>query len=701
MSWPPVRSNPDVTLTSLGGKALAVASTYDTALEDKQLQFGSANREHLTSPRSNDGPESAGVRMLQWEVPVQHRIHGDTAAAQTASLNRLKRDHYRRGMSARELIYTDADGVSKSMTLIATRITAHESGADYAVVSAKWTVLSAYRLQPTADEQNDSEVGATSDVTLTLDNDGSDYSPAVRIALTGTTAKADGVGQRFGHYMTVVNRNPWPLRMPILITDDFQAGASPGFPHNTEVSAFRSDSNGHDLELYQNQRRLARWLDAPNTAATRVWTPEISIPAGRWWTYQSTATLSAVATSMTVREPLDRLPPLPFYAAFVEGAATREVVLVTAGDATSGALTIARGQRGTTAATHAAGSRLYYCPPECLFDLIYGNRSLPAPTYYIDDSFKPILDLANSDNGTWRWDNFGESESASKVSLVKPRAASWGFRDTFDRSREKKTGQGDMYLRYIPRTASLSTDAATWSSINIAHRRDGALAFHPLISEFFVRFPYGCNSFTITTNTSTLGWNNTPTDEAKLQVIGVGLDGTEELLGEYFNEGATAHAHTPTANIYEAILRLRVWDTKIDSATVEILPDEPANGDGASGDTGIAVFDSAEEVLVLWAGARRNIYQWGRPDAPLEIANSEGTTLYVHGAYTDIDATLTVNMLTREATLPDGLSVTHLTSGEWPEAPPDDGVAGTGDWTVVDATWGTATVTGYWRDAYA
>src|SRR3990167_8477296 len=197
------------------------------------------------------------------------------------------------------------------------------------------------------------------------------------------------------------------------------------------------------------------------------------------------------------------MPAVPFYAAFVSGT-TVEAVRVTAVSEDSRTLTIVRAQRGTAATTWVVGSVLWWTP--VLLDLVYGGTSLAAPDY-LDNDYKPIfLDdaTARCDNSHWHMEHFQATSSAADTQDRKPRSGSWRTRNLAPMDREAKLGEGDMYLRYIPRTATLSTDATPASKMALAYRSAGPTAGHPVMDRWELVSPIGISSFAYTWDVQTL-----------------------------------------------------------------------------------------------------------------------------------------------------------------------------------------------------
>jgi len=662
-----------IVLTSFGGVALQAAGGEYTSKVKDPLRLVSNTRSITTAGRTGRGPQYTGTKFSERTIEVFHAITG-TGSTHETNLHLLRKDHYRNRHDARTLIYVDSDGVSKQVTVKVVGMAAVSRDIKEGGVWGTWLLLDNIALSSSAGSVAEA-AKTTSPATVSVANAGDEDSPEAIIVLNPTAAKAAAGGQRFAYSITPVNRNPWPVvNWPLCITDDY--GGSVGWAHDAEVTATRSQADGDDVEVYVNDRRVSRWADAFNGAATQLWI-NATFPPARFWTYNGTATLGAADVTMTAKESLQAMPPLPFYAAFVESSAQQDVVRVTAYDAETQTLTIVRGVRQRTGATHVSGSLLYYCP--VLIDLVYGGTSIASPIY-IDNDYKPMCTLT-SNNASLVFTDFQQTTAAADTQDRYPRTASWRTRDTLDRSREKKTGEGDRYMRYIPRTASLSTDAATCSVMCLAYRSAGALAGHPLSSEWYFTSPIGITTVAFTQVTSSLEFAS---NEAKLRLVVTGDDGAEEIVDEYDDDASTAETETPAANAYSVAFRIYPFDPKLDSATVELLAGEPVAADGFTIDAVTLTLDTAEEVLIIMGESRRDIYQFGRPDAPLTIANSDGDTLEIPGLVVTLADTLDVDVTNENLTIDDGTSHAHVVAGTWPWLPP-----GTNNLTITETGIGT------------
>lgn len=677
------------TLKTLGGTDLNPSSgVYTTKLARHQMRFQAGARTVQTASRGDLYPTYAGSMLESRTIQVQHEIAGGSATHET-NLNTLKALYDPRH-GARTLVFT-ADSVDKRATVVATRLLPHDSTIGQQFVLGEWVLLE-QRFYIDSATSVTAVAKTASPATLSVANAGTAATPAAVITLQPTAAKDAADGQLYARAITVINRSERPLvNWPVDLCDTDRASGAGGWDHAAEVTASRSQADGDDVEVYVNGRRVNRWFGADadtggvNTATTAVWV-NLDMPPVRKWTLR--ADITDAATTAYVKEDLVGMPATPFYAAFDDGTNT-ETVRVTAVAAATGALTIVRAQRGMSAVAWQAAEYLYWTP--ILVELVYGGTSLATPTY-IDDDYKPIMiaDTTNrSTNDRWyHSSSFQETRSAADTQDRKPRGGSWRTRmgGEIDRDAKGPGGDGDMYVRYIPRTATLSTDSATATRMNLAYRSAGAKAGHPIMDRWDFDSPIGIDQVTHTTVTTTLDSAPGGDREADWEMWAIDADGNEELLASHDGTTTTAEALTPSANAYVISCRIAPFDPKVDYTTVDITAGEPTDADGWTTDSVIISFDSDEELVLAW-GARRDIYQFGRPDAPATLANSDGDTLSIYGLVVDLNDTVDIDVEARTVTVDDGTGRAHLVSGDWPWLP-----AGTNNLTYTETGIGTVEI---------
>jgi hypothetical protein len=175
--------------------------------------------------------------------------------------------------------------------------------------------------------------------------------------------------------------------------------------------------------------------------------------------------------------------------------------------------------------------------------------------------------------------------------------------------------------------------------------------------------------------------------EAQGEIAVVDIDGNEEILADHDATTTTAEALTPSANAYVVWFRIDPFDPKVDYTTVDVQANEPDDADGVSVDDVIVRFASGEELVIAWGASRRDIYQFGRPDAPATLANAGGDTLSIYGLVVDLNDVLTLDVEAHTATIGDGTGRAHVVRGTWPWIP-----AGTNNLTYTETGIGTVEI---------
>lgn len=175
-------------------------------------------------------------------------------------------------------------------------------------------------------------------------------------------------------------------------------------PANTNFAS----AAGDDIRVIVDGVEANYWLDNVNTTTTKVF---VNLD----WQPMQEATLAAVmgtgsVTTIRVNQDILNFP--------ANGLLEIDSELFTYSGKDNGLRQftgVARAARGTSAAAHSAGATVRWIQHDIWIE--YGSSSLAAPE--IDDSLKPMFDLATSSNISWDYNEFDE-EGAS-------RAAAWTF----------------------------------------------------------------------------------------------------------------------------------------------------------------------------------------------------------------------------------------------------------------------------------
>lgn len=647
------------TFTALGTEAVVAAgggtSVLNNALINTYAREGfvlwrSADVDVTTTAQRGRDPVFSGLTRKARTVIVDHEV---APGADVGAARRYARSLYTPRLGAQVLVFNE-DGVEKRLWVKMIRLLPHDSGNRICVAQGEWLILSTVYAAHTA-SSTAAASKSSSPATVAVSNAGTEPSPFATYTFKPTAAKSAANGQRYRLCVTVVNNAPRDLiHHPISVAID----------HAAEVSASRSQANGNDVEMHRDHIRLMRWAGAGTSAfnqtGCRVWFAD-DLPAARSWTDSGGATIGAGDTTFYTNDALTHMPPLPFWAVL-----DSEVVQVTAYDAQAGTITIGRGKRASTAATHAAGSELKLA---VAYDLVYGGTSLTAQKF-IDNAYKPLpAEHQSSTNNAWTFAYYQQTPADADTQTRLPRPGSWR---TARRPFPDWTQREDMYGNWIPRTASRTSDVALATAMCITYKTNGATAGHPLVDRWETYFGIGVSQIDFNEDTATL--SQLVPNEGRLFVYGYGRDGSEVRLAAYHSDAPTAKTLSPSPSIIGMAFAVRPHDPKDtqDNPTgSSVGSHEPDDNDGfVIAANMVVTFDSAERLTVL-VSSRQDCYQIGRPNAAATWANADGETLSIWGPVLALNDTLTIDVDARTAQLGDGTSVAHVLTGDWPRIPAD------------------------------
>lgn len=161
------------------------------------------------------------------------------------------------------------------------------------------------------------------------------------------------------------------------------------------ASTHFASAAGNDIRVIVDGVEANYWLYNVNTATTKVfvnldWQPKRE-------TTLATAMGSGTITSITVGNDVTNFPA----AGILE--IDSELFTYSGKDNAARRFSdVRRAEKGTTAATHSAGATVRWVQHDIWIE--YGSATLPAPV--IDDSRKPVFNLATSSNTSWDYDEF-------------------------------------------------------------------------------------------------------------------------------------------------------------------------------------------------------------------------------------------------------------------------------------------------------
>ncbi len=672
-----------IVLSTLDGVSLNPGSgAYTTRVELGMLRQQTGQIAAGSVDLSAADPYYGGQTRQPRTIYVWHEIAGGGGSTYEANLAAVKGFYDpRHGERALAL---EIDGVACTARVKLLRIVPG-SESRRGPVKGEWLLLSHVMYASAAATTGPTSKSALP-AQLSVTNAGNVLTTSVTHSLKPTSQKAATAGMRYRLPVTLANKAGRGGQHAI----EFTGG---GWDHAAEVTATRSRSDGADVEVYVNGTRTMHWAGAStsgfNNAATKLW-GAVDLEPARYWTLA--AAVADSATTLMIKERLVNMPALPFFAV-IDGS-TDEPILVTDYDADALTFTVARGQRGVTAAAQSADVLIYKA---ITIDVVYGWTSGHPAQTYIDSRFKPLAaESASSTNGAWTFAYYMQSGSAGLNSQPYPRPGTWRLKPMRDTDRK------DIYTKWIPWTASLGGNADPATDMAIGYDDDGARAGQPLTEAWVFSSVIGMSQIDYRHVTSTLTMGpGSPPQEGRLEVWATLRDGTRIRTRTAENTGATSS--TDTFSVVPALevgFYVHPWDpTNTEYNTAEgVAALEPTDNDGLLVDNVVVTFATAETPLVV-PGARQSIYQFGRPGVPATLicrdSASGEITMNLHGVIVKIDDTLRVNALARTVTIDTGEACEGLWSGELPGVQPGAVTVEYNDAAIGAVTMTTALKAGY------
>jgi hypothetical protein len=172
---------------------------------------------------------------------------------------------------------------------------------------------------------------------------------------------------------------------------------------NTVMTRSKVQADGHDLRVWLDGSEADRWISGINTATTKIWANIAFSPRKQGTTLASinaaatTITFTVTAANLAFLSALKTVTNLTLLLeneAVVFNPDNIDLILYQITGVT-------RGQKETTAASHAAGTTVRHIEHDLW--LLYGDSALSAPD--TNDDFKPIFDLTST-NGAWVYSNY-------------------------------------------------------------------------------------------------------------------------------------------------------------------------------------------------------------------------------------------------------------------------------------------------------
>lgn len=629
-------------------------------------------KEVATALRACRGAARLGVKFPTSNVTIRHAV-SSTPSSETNFLA-LKGAMYGPWIGPGWLTYTE-DSVTKRVRAEPLNVK-FEPGVvisdclDYNVYVGEWLIYDHTRYTNTPSTVSLTTISGSP---VAVASSGTVCSSDLLLSVKPTAQKSAANGQRFMRELSMLWRGSRPaVEWPVLLWN------------NAAVAALTGP------EVYVDGRRVNHWIDG-----NKLWA-NLTLPAAKRWKLATASTGTGTGV-WYLDAPIPDVEACPFY--MIDSTGT-EVVRVDAVDSDTGAFTIGeRGCRGSTATSWSAGAYFYLVPVKV--DVLYGySGATPA---YINNDLKPIINLSSSTNSAFVYGSFYELAAASDYNRFVPRAASWrpvlyGPPHGIDLGRDTKTGDGDMYVTYIP-----EPDANPATIIAMAYSSTGALAGKPLMDTWELYSPIKVTTFAGTWRCPYRFLSGTLPDGRTLGLKWqhVEFDGatiTDAQVDFLTAPTLTAFSFSPKG-AHVLALRPRLYDPKADYAVGARSAVEPStSGPTAPARveaTAMTVTFDTNEVISFIVSAEANIYQFGRPHAPA-VLTLGGKSVRLNGLYMKIDQTMTIDFneaLT--ALLPSGEAVGHLISGANICVPP-----GSNSLTLTETGSTGVKVALSWRDGW-
>lgn len=168
------------------------------------------------------------------------------------------------------------------------------------------------------------------------------------------------------------------------------------------IYASKMNADGSDLRVYVDGTEVDRWLDGIDTATTKVWI-NISLSPKREMTLRTAISDSGTPTYIDFAKTAANLVALKAitlpYTLLIDDERFTFTTKDLAGYRVTG---IVRATNGTSAAAHTVGDTARWLEKDVW--LYYGDNTLSAPS--VDDTKKPVLNLATSTNTSWVYSVF-------------------------------------------------------------------------------------------------------------------------------------------------------------------------------------------------------------------------------------------------------------------------------------------------------
>lgn len=235
--------------------------------------------------------------------------------------------------------------------------------------------------QQVTGETDDQNVGEGGGEVLdwTLDNDGTDDTPMI-VTVTASAPKDSADSYTKRRWLSIANRTE----------DEVDDPDSDGYPVMIADLTALSITPGDDVRVFNGGLELRRWIDASD----RVWV-NLHLRPRKVATLAANINDSVTALEVDNTEGFDR--DNWYESGFFK--IDNETIQYTDRDVFD-AGTLVRGARGSTAASHTAGTSIYWVEHDYLY-MLYDFDTPPALP--LGDDHEPLIDMDNSSNDEHQW----------------------------------------------------------------------------------------------------------------------------------------------------------------------------------------------------------------------------------------------------------------------------------------------------------
>ena len=235
--------------------------------------------------------------------------------------------------------------------------------------------------------------------------------------ITATSARTGGYG--YMRYVAIANRTTRIYKDAINLPDsDWNTSAL--------VAGSKMQSDGDDLRVFNDETGTEEfcWFGGGgiNTTTTRLFSnvvlsPKIELTLSGSISSVGTVSTITVKSTSANRTALKSLSTEPYkFIAIDMGSGTFEIFKYTGVSVSSYQITgVTRAQKNTSNQSHSDGATIRHIHG---YYVMYGNSSASAPS--TDNSFKPIIDLANSTNTSHVYASFYDSLYPTRTCMWVP-----------------------------------------------------------------------------------------------------------------------------------------------------------------------------------------------------------------------------------------------------------------------------------------